>query len=40
MCRPYAHNVNTEALSQVIKSVYSDPFTVYTAKKYPGVVRK
>ncbi|KAG1152616.1 hypothetical protein G6F37_001558 [Rhizopus arrhizus] len=36
---PYAHSVNTEALSQVIKSVYSDPFTVYTAKKYPGVVQ-
>ncbi|KAG1174730.1 hypothetical protein G6F70_004589 [Rhizopus microsporus] len=36
---PYSYNVNTETLSQVLQTVYSDPFTVYTAKKFPGVVQ-
>ncbi|KAI9263020.1 velvet factor-domain-containing protein [Sporodiniella umbellata] len=36
---PHEQKVNTNELSHVIQVVYSDPFTVYTAKKYPGVVQ-
>ena len=35
---PLSHNVNTTTVSQVLSVVETDPFVVYTAKKYPGVV--
>lgn len=36
---PYSHNVNTTTVSHVLKVIYTDPFVVYTAKKFPGVVQ-
>ncbi|KAI8883094.1 hypothetical protein K501DRAFT_185244, partial [Backusella circina FSU 941] len=32
------HTVNTTSTSKTITSVYTDPFVVYTAKKFPGVI--
>ncbi|KAI9358407.1 velvet factor-domain-containing protein [Pilaira anomala] len=36
---PYSHSVNTTSNSCVLKTIYTEPFTVYTAKKFPGVVQ-
>ncbi|KAG2233109.1 velvet factor-domain-containing protein [Thamnidium elegans] len=36
---PYARSVNTSSNSHVLKAIYTDPFTVFTAKKFPGVVQ-
>ncbi|KAI9485964.1 MAG: velvet factor-domain-containing protein [Benjaminiella poitrasii] len=35
----YSQTVNTSTVSRVLKVVESEPFTVYTAKKFPGVVQ-
>ncbi|KAI7905477.1 velvet factor-domain-containing protein [Cokeromyces recurvatus] len=36
---PYIRTVNTSTVSHVLKVVESELFTVYTAKKFPGVVQ-
>lgn len=38
--RQYSHTVNTTSASEVISTVHTDIFTVYTAKNFPGVVGK
>ncbi|KAL9553612.1 hypothetical protein MBANPS3_003207 [Mucor bainieri] len=35
---PHSNSVNTTTVSKVLAVVETDPFIVYTAKKYPGVV--
>ncbi|KAI8981541.1 velvet factor-domain-containing protein [Pilobolus umbonatus] len=37
---PYSHSLNTNTPSSVLKTVVTDSFMVFTAKKFPGVVRK
>ncbi|KAI8333744.1 velvet factor-domain-containing protein [Blakeslea trispora] len=36
---PYSQSVNTASVSRVLKMVQTEPFMVYTAKKFPGVVQ-
>ncbi|GAN08616.1 conserved hypothetical protein [Mucor ambiguus] len=36
---PHSNSVNTATVSKVLAVVETDPFIVYTAKKYPGVVQ-
>ncbi|GAA5804703.1 hypothetical protein HPULCUR_010206 [Helicostylum pulchrum] len=36
---PYSRSVNTSSNSHVLKAIYTNPFTVFTAKKFPGVVQ-
>lgn len=37
--RPFLHCVNTNSVSPVLETVETEPFTSYTPKNFPGVIR-